>query len=195
MAGLWHAWLAHRVSLPRLASGLVTKNVSAETFLDSCLKTFRPERFLSSSATAGKMNRMTATTDATSPLRLDLEAVSRALQALHKQILEAEGAYLPGRSSLELLDRLLNDPNWAWLRALSQLITDLDEQLAGSEEMTSSLAGAAAGRVRALVFGLGEPRDEQFLNRYRPLLQESAALASAHGELKRRVDALKAHLS
>jgi hypothetical protein len=138
---------------------------------------------------------MTATTDATPPLRLDLEAVSRALQALHKQILEAEGAYLPGRSSLELLDKLLNDPNWAWLRALSQLITDLDEQLAGSEQLTSNLAAAAAGRVRALVFGLGEPRDEQFLSRYRPLLQESAALASTHGELKRRVDALKAHLS
>ena len=137
---------------------------------------------------------MTAPTNATSPLRRDLEAVSRALQGLHRQILEAEGAYLPGRSSLELLDRLLNDPNWAWLRALSQLITDLDEQLAGSEEMTSSFAGAAAGRVRALVFGLGEPRDEQFLNRYRPLLQESAALASAHGELKGRVDALKAYL-
>jgi hypothetical protein len=130
-----------------------------------------------------------------SSLRQDLEAVSLGLQALHKQILEAEGAYLPGRSSLELLDKLLNDPNWAWLRALSQLITDLDEQLAGSEQLTSNLAAAAAGRVRALVFGLGEPRDEQFLSRYRPLLQESAALASTHGELKRRVDALKAHLS
>jgi hypothetical protein len=138
---------------------------------------------------------MTAPTHTTSTLRRDLEAVSRALQALHKQILEAEGAYLPGRSSLELLDRLLNDPHWAWLRALSQLITDLDEQLAAPDLLTSNLAAAAAGRVRALVFGLGEPRDEQFLNRYRPLLQESAALASAHGELKRQVDALKAHLS
>ena len=56
--------------------------------------------------------------------------------------------------------------------------------------MTPADAAAAAGRVRALVFGLGEPRDEQFLNRYRPLLQQSAALASAHGELKRLVDAL-----
>jgi len=37
---------------------------------------------------------------------------------------------------------------------------------------------------------LGEPRDEEFLGRYRPLLQTSAALASAHGELKRLLDAL-----
>ena len=53
-------------------------------------------------------------------------------------------------------------------------------------------AAAAAGRVRALVFGIGEPRDEQFLNRYRPLLQVNAALASAHGELKRLLDVFPA---
>jgi hypothetical protein len=125
-----------------------------------------------------------------SSLRQDLEAVSRALQALHKQVLEAEGAYLPGRSSLELLDRLLNDPKWAWLRPLSSLITDLDEALAKDTDVTASDAASAAGHARALVFGLGEPRDEAFLGRYRPLLQVSPALASAHGELKRLIDAL-----
>ncbi len=109
---------------------------------------------------------------------------------MHKQILEAEGAYLPGRSSLELLDRLLNDPSWAWLRALSQLIADLDEAIAEDEVLTLAKAASAAGLVRALVFGIGEPRDGAFLARYRPLLQSSAALASAHGELKRLVDAL-----
>lgn len=131
-------------------------------------------------------------THATRPLGLDLEAVSRALQRIHKEILEAEGAFLPGRSALTLLDRLVNDPEWAWLRALSYVIADLDETLAGNEELTPAMAAAAAGRVRALVFGIGEPRDEAFLARYRPLLQHSAALASAHGELKRLVDALRA---
>ena len=128
--------------------------------------------------------------DATSQLRLDLEAVSRALQEVHKQILEAEGAYLPGRTGLALLDRLINAPEWTWLRALSKLNADLDESLAAPAELTPGDVPVAAGHVRALVFGLGEPRDEQFLNRYRPLLQESAALASAHGELKRLIDAL-----
>lgn len=125
-----------------------------------------------------------------SSLRQDLEAVSLGLQALHKQILEAEGAHLPGRSSLELLDRLVNDPAWAWLRALSTLIADVDEGLAKDADVTAGDAAAAAGHVRALVFGLGEPRDEAFLNRYRPLLQLSPALASKHGELKRLIDAL-----
>ena len=125
-----------------------------------------------------------------SELNLDLDAVSRALQAVHQQILEAEGAYLPGRTSLALLDKLINDPEWAWLRALSKLIAELDEALAVPDELTPANAAAAAGHVRALVFGLGEPRDEKFLNRYRPLLQVSPALASAHGEFKCLVDAL-----
>ena len=126
-----------------------------------------------------------------SGLRRDLEAVSRALQAVHRQVLEAEGAFLPGRSALDLLDRLIKDPEWAWLRALSTLIADLDEMLAGDEDVTASDAAAAAKRVRALVFGLGEPGDEAFLARYRPLLQVSGALASAHGDLKRLVGSLQ----
>ena len=125
-----------------------------------------------------------------SQLSLELEAVSRALQTVHQEILAAEGAHLPGRTRLALLDKLIHDPEWAWLRALSKLIAELDEALADPAELTPGEAAAAAGHVRALVFGLGEPRDEQFLNRYRPLLQVSAALASAHGELKRLVDAL-----
>ncbi len=122
--------------------------------------------------------------------RENLESVSRSLQGLHRQILEAEGAFLPGRSALTLLDRLINDPEWAWLRPVSHLITDLDETLAGKPEVTTIDAQAAAVRVRALVFGMGEPRNEEFLERYRPLLQESAALASAHGELKRCIGSL-----
>jgi hypothetical protein len=133
---------------------------------------------------------MAAMVDTTSQSSLDLEAVSRALQAVHRQTLEAAGAFLPGRTGVALLDRLLNDPEWAWLRALSKLIADLDEALAKDGDLTPAEAAAAGGQVRALVFGLGEPRDEAFLERYRPLLQQSAALASAHGELKRLIDAL-----
>ena len=133
--------------------------------------------------------------DATGQLRDDLEAVSRALQHLHKLVLEAEGAPLPGQAGLALLDRLLYDPGWAWLRPLSKLVADLDEGLARDTKLSEGEAGAAAGHVRALVFGLGEPRDEAFLGRYRPLLQLSPALAGAHGQLKRLTDSLPAEPS
>jgi hypothetical protein len=128
--------------------------------------------------------------DDASRLRHDLEEVSRALRQVHTQILETEGPRIPGLKGLALLDRLINDPEWAWLRALSKLIADIDEALAKTEDVSQAEAAAAAGHSRALLFGLGEPRDEAFLRRYRPLLQQSVSLASAHGELKRLVDAL-----
>ncbi len=116
-----------------------------------------------------------------------LEAVSRALQDLHRQVLETEAPPIPGRTAVSLLDRLINDPEWAWLRALSRLIADIDGALADREGPAAD-AVAATARTRALVFGVGEGRDEGFLARYRPLLQQNPALASAHGELKRRLD-------
>jgi hypothetical protein len=128
--------------------------------------------------------------DSSMQLRSGLEAVSRALKDLHRRILEAEGQFLPGRTAVALLGRLLNDPEWAWLRALSRQIAEIDEALAAPEPLTDEHAASAAGHVRALVFGLGEPQDEKFLGRYRPLLQQSTALASLHGELKRLLDAL-----
>jgi hypothetical protein len=85
---------------------------------------------------------MTAMVDATSQLRHDLEAVSRGLQAVHKQILDAEGQFMPDLESLALLDRLINDPEWAWLRALSMLIADLDEALAKDTDLTPDEAAA-----------------------------------------------------
>jgi len=100
---------------------------------------------------------MTRMVEAPDKLRLDLEEVSRALQAVHKLILEAEGPYIPGQGRLALLDRLINDPAWVWLRALSMLIADLDEALAKKHAVTQGEAAAAAGHVRALVFGLGAP--------------------------------------
>lgn len=128
-----------------------------------------------------------------SQLHSDLEAVSRALQDVHKQIVEAERPHGSSRERVALLDLLLHDPDWAWLRALSKLIADLDEALDQDAEPTSSEAEAAADQVRALVFGVGEARNEAFLGRYRPLLQKSPGLASAHGALKRLVEALPPH--
>ena len=77
-----------------------------------------------------------------SELHLGLEAISRALQELHKQILEVEAPQIPGRQGLALLDRLINDPEWAWLRALSMLIADLDEAVAVPAELTPEIAAA-----------------------------------------------------
>lgn len=114
----------------------------------------------------------------------ELELLSRKLQQLYSHLLEAEREFQPPLAALELLDRLVNDPAWAWLRPLSSLIADIDHVLAQDSPPTSHDRAVVAGHLRGLLAGEGDLQNEQFLSHYRALLQTSLSLASAHGELK-----------
>lgn len=123
---------------------------------------------------------------------VSLETISRKLQRLYELVLAAERAFAPTSGGLPLLDRLLNDPAWAWLRPLSLLIAEIDHVLAQSDELTSQEHAAAAAHVRGLLFGEGDLANSDFLTRYRSLLQFDPALASAHGELRQLLRAFPA---
>jgi hypothetical protein len=80
----------------------------------------------------------------------------RALLHLHKTLLEWErAAYerVHGRTSPgSLLTALMNDPQFAWLRPLSELIVRIDESLEidaleGPEVDVDALAGLAGGII------------------------------------------------
>lgn len=114
----------------------------------------------------------------------ELEALSRKLQQLHSHLLDAEREFQPAVTGLALLDRLVNDPAWAWLRPLSALIADIDHVLAQQQPPTGHDRAVVAGHLRGLLSGEGDLQNEQFLSRYRALLQMNPSLASAHGELK-----------
>ena len=119
-----------------------------------------------------------------------LAAVSDKLRQLYALVLEAERQFDPAARGLALLDQLLNDPRWAWLRPLSSLISEVDHVLAQKQELSTPEQAAAAAHVRGLLFGAGDLVDETFLARYRSLLQLDHQLASAHGELKQLLRAL-----
>lgn len=119
-----------------------------------------------------------------------LEAVSRKLQELYSAVLTAERRFAPSGAGLELLDRLVNDPAWAWLRPLSSLIAEVDHALAQPEELSAAEGAAAAAHIRGLIFGEGDLVDQAFLTHYRSLLQLDHALASTHGELRKLVKTL-----
>jgi hypothetical protein len=121
-----------------------------------------------------------------------LEQVSRKLQQLYSAVLTAERRFAPSGAGLELLDRLMNDPAWAWLRPLSSLISEVDHALAQPEELSSVEGAAAAAHIRGLIFGEGDLVDQEFLTHYRSLLQLDHALASTHGELRSLMKALPA---
>ena len=125
-------------------------------------------------------------------LKAALEQVSRKLQELYSAVLDAERRFAPSGAGLALLDRLMNDPAWAWLRPLSSLIAEVDHALAQEGELSATEAAAAAAHIRGLIFGEGDLVDTAFLTYYRSLLQLDPRLASTHGELRKLVKELPA---
>jgi hypothetical protein len=125
-------------------------------------------------------------------LKAALEDVSRKLQQLFAATLNAERRFAPSGAGLELLDRLMNDPAWAWLRPLSTLISEVDHALAQDAELSELEGAAAAAHIRGLIFGEGDQVDTEFLTHYRSLLQLDHALASTHGELRALLKTLPA---
>lgn len=113
-----------------------------------------------------------------------LEKLSCRLQQLHAQLLKSEREFHPPMSGGQLLDKLVGDPAWAWLRPLSALIADLDHVLSQKVPPTDHDRAVVAAHLRGLLAGEGDLLNEQFLSRYRQLLQSHPELASSHGELK-----------
>ena len=123
-----------------------------------------------------------------------LTDLRRALLHLHKTLLDWERtAYerIHGRvSSHDLLQAILGDPQFAWLRPLSELIVRIDELMAHEAPDTSADVNAILDRARALV----SPEDTagSYAQRYHAALQEHPDAVFAHRDvsvlLKRDAD-------
>jgi hypothetical protein len=83
-----------------------------------------------------------------------LSDVRHALLRLHKTLLEWERSgyeRIHGRqSSGELLEALLNDPQFSWLRPMSQLIVRIDEMLDEKTPPMRNEVDAVISQVKAL---------------------------------------------
>lgn len=114
--------------------------------------------------------------------RTTLTDLRRALLHLHKTLLDWERAAYErfhGRvSSHALLQAIMNDPQFVWLRPMSELIVKIDEALADQSPDAPGDAGALVAQARVLVSPAesGGSRAE----RYDAALQDSPDAVFAH---------------
>jgi hypothetical protein len=122
----------------------------------------------------------------TVPIRKRLEEVRHALLTLHKTLVDSErvtyektvGAI---RSPNQFLQLLTNDPWFAWLQPLSQLIVSMDEALDAKEPLTEAAVDAAVKEANVLL----SPSEigEGFAHHYFDALQRDPDVVIAHADV------------
>jgi hypothetical protein len=115
-----------------------------------------------------------------------LEALREALVELHKAILDAqkiayERAHGRVDSRGELLQLVVRDPEFAWIRALSALIAELDEWADSDQESRDREIAAVLGALRTLIQPDGT--NAEFTTRYWPLVEAAPEALVAHVRL------------
>lgn len=125
--------------------------------------------------------------------RQRLENARRALLHVHRALLEAERIRYErqhGRieSNGALLQLVLHDPWFDWLRPISELIVQIDGWLdadppaSDASDLAEILLAHGRDRLRPDADGA------LFQRRYHQLLQEEPAVAVAHAEVRRLAD-------
>ena len=127
------------------------------------------------------------------PLRTRLVEVRRGLLRLHKALIDAERAVWERSrgpvTNAQLLQALIEDPFFAWLRPYSALIVQIDEALAGDEAVTEDAARTFAEQARELL--AVDEGDEPTVNRYDLVCRRDPNVLLLHVELSHRIaDAL-----
>ena len=121
--------------------------------------------------------------------RARLRELRGRLLGLHKLLLDGERAAYErehGRVAAgAMLQLVINDARFAWLRRLSELIVVVDELLDMKKEepATDADARAVVAQARAMLAPADDATD--FAAKYRAALQQDPAVVLAHAEVAR----------
>jgi hypothetical protein len=125
-------------------------------------------------------------------LRRTLEAARLALLDVHKALLDHERVTYErfrGRvpNSGAFLQLVINDPEFAWLRPISELVVQIDELLVTDAPAAPADAKTLLAQARDLL--RPDENGEAFQQRYYRAIQEAPEVTVAHGEWKRAIGA------
>ncbi len=125
-------------------------------------------------------------------MQANLEELRAALLELHKAILKAQQVRYErdhGRvdSRGELLQLVVRHPEFAWIRALSALIAQLDEWTQSDSEARTEEIQATVRALQTLIQPDGT--NAEFTPRYWPLLEAMPEALVAHVKLWRLIAA------
>ena len=123
-------------------------------------------------------------------LRRPLLALHDALLRLHKILIESERAVYeksvePIRSPNHFFQLLTNDPWFAWLRPISQLIVAIDETLDDKETLTQASVDAVMHQSVFLV--IPAENGGEFGQRYVAALQRDPRVVLAHAQAAKHI--------
>jgi hypothetical protein len=121
-------------------------------------------------------------------MRRSLTELREALLRLHKALIESERASYEktfGKimSPYQFLQLLTNDPWFAWLRPVSQLVATMDETLDAKESLTVAGMKALTGQAKKLLVAM--PGSQGFSGHYDEALQRDPDVVFAHAEAAR----------
>jgi hypothetical protein len=112
---------------------------------------------------------------------------------LHKILMDGARAEYEDRngkvSPNELLQLLISDSRFAWLRTISQLLADIDEVLSPRREGTEEQAQVLLRHARSLYFGSGS--SSEFRAKYHQAMQENVEVVVLHGQIRKILDSVE----
>jgi catechol 2,3-dioxygenase len=128
-------------------------------------------------------------------VRVKLRDLRTRLLQLHKVLLDdARAAYEMDRgrvgSTGKLLQLVINDPWFAWLHSLSELIVRIDQSVEPGAPTTAADAATLVDQVERLL--TASESGEGFARRYYEALQRQPAVVLAHADVRRALKTMRA---
>jgi len=175
---------------PRAADGSLMM-VSEPLDLKALLRDAAPPRMPSASSTGADGSLSIPLTDVH---RQQLRDLRTRLLHLHKALLDdARVSYEldrgPVGSNTNLLQLVINDPWFAWLHPVSELVVRIDETIGTSSPATDKEALELSEQVGKLL--TASETGEGFQRRYFDALQRQPGVVLAHADVRRTLKAMK----